>query len=543
MAAEDIQDTSVISLRVTIEDSQGTRASAPLFRNVQTQSLGDAFATVTSLDESTEIGGDGLPSKGFPTDRESQVDFVSYLNQSDVNDIFLQLYTSNTWSEKATVIGLNDNANTTITTVTATTIVGSTGTFTGFRTGDLVLTEGFNTAGNNNRVLAFASAPTSTTLTFAASTFTAETGVGTTSPRANVTVVGFEFGSAELAMVVPTSGYPYLHRASGDKDLSQLGLQEGEVIIIGGDTLVNHFGTASAITNRTWARVHQVDTTNHRIYLDESGDTLTADTGTGKRIRLYFGRCVKTPDDPTDYVDTYLQFEMPMGAYPTTPTQTQAQYSPGCVPNTLTITLPNPSGTEGAVTAAYNFVGQDFDYQNNLVSPRTLLSDKSHESTKYLSNNLLRYNRVYEPDEDGARSTFPTALASLIASSDHTIDLAAQGNKGQGQLGTVVTSKGTFTLTGNMTLYFEDFATRRLLEDATSVGQYYGWAYDNRALFMNIPRSTLAITSTNTEVGTKLQDTYSYRAHKYRAHTDTYAISFTSFPYTPNFIHAHVEST
>ena len=134
-------------------------------------------------------------------------------------------------------------------------------------------------------------------------------------------------------------------------------------------------------------------------------------------------------------------------------------------------------------------------------------------------------------------------LASLIASSDHTIDLQAQGNKGQGQLGTVVTSKGTFTLTGNMTLYFEDFATRRLLEDATSVGQYYGWAYDNRAFFMNIPRSTLAITSTNTEVGTKLQDTYSYRAHKYRAHTDTYAISFTSFPYTPNYAHTHSEQT
>ena len=163
-------------------------------------------------------------------------------------------------------------------------------------------------------------------------------------------------------------------------------------------------------------RIFQIDTTNNRIYFDESGDAIEAVTPTGtgdnaKNIRLYFGRSVKTPDNPTDYVDTFLQFEMPMGAYPATPTQTQAQYSPGCVPNTLTITLPNPSGTEGAVTAAYNFIGQDFDYQDNIVSPRTLLTDKSHESIKYLSNNLLRYNRVYQPDEDGAYSTFPRSFS------------------------------------------------------------------------------------------------------------------------------------
>ena len=240
----DIQDTSSISLRVTIEMSQGTRAAAPLFRNVQTQSLGDAFATVTSLDESTEIGGDGLPSKGFPTDRESQVDFVSYLNQSDVNDIFIQLYTSNTWTEKATVIGLNANANTTITTVTATTIVGSAGTFTNFRAGDICITEGFNSSGNNGLVFVLAADATSTTLTVpTGTTLIAETGVGTASPRANVTVVGHRFVTDNaLSVVVPSTGYPYLSRIAGSKDLSQLGLQEGEVIFIGGDDETNHKG-------------------------------------------------------------------------------------------------------------------------------------------------------------------------------------------------------------------------------------------------------------------------------------------------------------
>ena len=552
MAISDIKDTSLISLRVSVEASEGALATAPLFRNVQTQSLGDAFATVTSLDESTEIGGDGLPSKGFPTDQESAADFTSYLNQSEVNDIFLQLYTNNTWSEKATVIGINANANTTITTVTATTIVATGTTFSGFRTNDLVFLENFASAGNNGRILRVTAA-TGTTLTFASGTgLTAETNVNTASPRANVTVVGYQFGDptvstdrGQLSLVVPSTGYPYLNRVAGTKAFSQFGLQEGEVIIIGDDDSTDadeqryYFGGASG-SNQTWARVHQVDTTNNRIYLDESGDTLTAGSETGKTIRLFFGRCVKTPDDPTDYVNTYLQFEMPMGSHPGTPANTQAQYTPGAVPNTLTLTLPNPAGTEGAITAAYNFITSNFDYRDSLKT-RTLLSEQNHESNKYLSNNILRYNRIYQPDEEGARSTFPSSLASVIASSDHTIDLSTTGMKGQGRLGTFTTAKGTFSLTGNMTLYFEDFATRRLLEDATSVGHYYGWAYENRALFMNVPRSTLGITSTNTEVGTKLQDTYSYRAHKYRAHTDTYALAFTSFPYSPDYIHIHTE--
>ncbi len=167
-----------------------------------------------------------------------------------------------------------------------------------FEVGDLVFASGFTNAANNG--LKQVTGATATNLTVA-ETLVAEAAAPT---AAKLVAVGFQFATTDL-VVDMTGSLPQLTTSA--KDFAELGLVPGEFIYIGGDSAAYQFATSGM----GFARVRSIAT--NALVIDKCQEDLATDAGTGKTIRVFFGRVLKN-EVGTSIVRRTYNIERQLGA-------------------------------------------------------------------------------------------------------------------------------------------------------------------------------------------------------------------------------------
>ena len=183
-----------------------------------------------------------------------------------------------------------------------------------FLAGHLVLGQNFGVLANNG--LKVVTGSTGTTVVTSSTV-----GVEASPPAsAFLEVVGYQGASGDLVLAYSA---PVLQLTSTTLDFTTLGLNEGEWIYIGGDAAGTTFATVGATG---YARIAKGGIAAHALTFDASSFAGVADAGTGKTIRIFFGKFISNATTATAIKRRTYTLERSLG---NDGTGTQAQYVKG----------------------------------------------------------------------------------------------------------------------------------------------------------------------------------------------------------------------
>lgn len=216
------------------------------------------------------------------------------------HDDLIEAALQGTWSNKASiVVATTDTEISDLSVTTFTVAAGGTN----FKAGNLVLSTGFATQGNNNIIVPVSSS-TATTVVMPAASYSAEANpipVG-----AAIRVVGQQGASGDIAAV--TAGGNAL--TSTVLDFTTLGISVGEWIKLGGDSAGTQFATPA---NNSWALVGAIAAGRLSLSVVPSG--WTADSGTAKTIQLFYGDFVRNGTTQRSFTIERQQQDLAAPAY------------------------------------------------------------------------------------------------------------------------------------------------------------------------------------------------------------------------------------
>lgn len=324
-----------------------------------------------------------------------------------------------------------------------------------FKTGALVLISGMPTAGNNK--LATLLSSTATALTFASSTFTAESAaipVG-----AAVRVVGFQGTSGDIAAT--TTGGNAL--TSTTLDFTTFGLAVGERVLVGDrDAAGTSFATAAC---NGWCRISAIAA--HRLSFDDVPTGFTADTGTGKTISVFAGDMVTNGTAQT---------------WKTIEVQQQG------------IAAPVYEYYRGALVSKVS-VSVEAQKVATIKASHVALSWASSTSRASGASDTIApaYGVLNAATNVGRLFIGATAIGGVnpVTKMSVDIDNNSQGQAAVGSLGFVGVQDGEFSVTGSLTTYFGDDSYRVAANSnaISGVSTRLGRADGNReAIGLEIPK-------------------------------------------------------
>jgi hypothetical protein len=447
-------DSNATGLAYAREASLGVLPTTPVWIPLEPNSYGDFGGEITTVARNP-INLGRQRKKGVITDNDANGDFETDLTQTNMQDL-LQVFMFAAARTK------DDLA---VATTTATTFnVGGGGT--GYRANDLVFGKGFAQA-LNNRVHVVASA-TASTITTGATAAIDTTG--------QITRVGHQFATGDLAVNVAGT-WPAL--TSTTKNLTELGLIPGEWIWVGGDLAAEQFANAA---NNGMACVKSVAA--NRIEFHKTRATWVADAGTGKTIRLYFGRVIKNEVGPL-IVRQSLQFERQLGAPDDAfPTNIQSEYLVGSVANELEMTI----NTADKITMSLGFVAQNNEQRTateNIKSgtrPALVEGDAYNTSTDIKRIRLSSYV---------TGQTAPAPLFAFLQDVSVTINNNVTPNKAVGVIGAFELTAGTFEVSASLNAYFASIEAARLVRQNADTTLDIFAARANAGYAIDFPMLTL----------------------------------------------------
>lgn len=428
-------DSNVSGLRVAEELGViGVLTGSEVWTAYEPNEYSDFGAEVATVSRNP-INPDRQRKKGTKTDVDATFGFNSDFTQTNMQDI-LQGFLFADFLPKGEEVP---------TQATGTTDLFDLASTTGFFVGSLVFVTGFVNAANNGLHVVSA-VVADTTIAVIASTLVTETPPA----GANIVVVGFDFAAGDLDVTIPGGGALPQYTATA-KDLTQLGLNVGEFIFVGGDTAARAFtnvdGSANEVNNG-WKRVRSI--VAGIIEIDKSDYTMTVEASTTETIRVFFGRVLKNQTG-TDIKRRTYQAERQMGAPDDAlPTQIQAQYEKGGLANEFTWNVPR----NDKVTCDLAFLALDEDRIDGPTAlkagTRPVLSSESPFNT---STDLKR--SALTPVESGIENSVP--LAGFLDEVTLAINNQGSPNKALGVTGAFDMSIGDFEVSGDITGYFTTF--------------------------------------------------------------------------------------
>lgn len=345
--------------------------------------------------------------------------------------------------------------------VTAVTATGYTADETGFVAGTLVMASGFAVLGNNG--LKTVTGTTSGEITVAG--LTAEAGPLT---GARVVSVGRVAASGDIVIDM-SQDYPAF--TSTALDFTTLGLIPGEWIYVGGDNADTFFASAG---NNGFKRIRSVAA--HRLEIDQSTDTMTADPGTDLTIALYFGRVLKNELGDLIVRRSY-NLERLVGAPETTqPTQVQSEYLVGAVASEFTMNVE----TADKINVDMSFIAIDNAQRTAVqgLKPGTRVvvkeADAYNTSTDFSSIRLS----IITP---GVAN--PTPLFGYVTDFTLSINNNLTVNKAIGVIGGFDVTAGTFEVSAEANAYFSTVEAVQAVRDNENV-QFFGAIAKNNAGFV-----------------------------------------------------------
>jgi len=449
-------DSNVTGLSYAKETSLGVLPVTPVWVPLEPNGYDDFGGELTTIARNP-INPGRQRKKGVVTDLDASGGFETDLTQTNMQEplesfMFAQLRKK------------SDLAVTTVTASSDTYTVAALGA--GFFANDLLFGKDF--AQNANNGVHLVASSTGTTVVVGDGTVNDTTG--------NITRVGHQFASADVSIDV-SGDWPAL--VSVAKNLTQLGLIPGEWIYIGGDLTAEKFAGAA---NNGWACVKSVAT--NRIEFHKTEAVMTTDAGTGKTIRVFFGRVLKN-EVGANIVRTTLQLERQLGAPDDSNLSAiQSEYLVGAVANELEMNI----NTADKVTLSLGFIATDNEQRTATDGLKTGTRPSVVESDAFnTSTDVKRIKLSSYVDGDAA----PAPLFAYVQELSLTINNNCEPNKAIGKLGAFDVTAGTFEVTANLTAYFADIEAVQLVRENADTTLDFQLVKDNAGIAFDLPMLTL----------------------------------------------------
>lgn len=427
----DLQSTNRTKLSKVREVTFGTTPASPAFKEIRntSSSLNANPQTVVSNEirydrQLTDLILVGVQAGG---DINGEISFEAF--DDDFEEALQGTWSNNPYIEVLT-------SDTQISDVATAILTVASALGTPFKTGMLALMSGFTTSANNK--LARVSSSTSTSITFPASTFTAQAVVNV---GAAARVVGFEGASGDI-VATTTSGNAL---TSTSLDFTTLGLAIGDWIKIGDGSAGNSFAT-SALNG--WCRVSAIAAT--RLSLDVVPTGWTADAGTGKTIRAFFGDRLRNGSTKrSNSIERQYLDHSPV-AY---------EVLTGMTLNTMAITL----GAQAVVTIANSYIGKTASISTTRTSGATDVAAPTYEVINTSSD-------IADISIDGVTVSGPNFVMAATLSINNNL----RSQNAIGSLGAIGIGNGEFNASlSSLQTYFGD----KSLYDKVLANTNFGFSF------------------------------------------------------------------
>lgn len=457
-------DSNVTGLRYAEEASIGVLPGSPVWTPLEPNSYDD-FGGETTLVARNPINPSRQRKKGVITDLDATGGFPTDLTQRNLQDL-LQGFVFADFRRKGEEVVTAVDVDTTNPDEYE---VAST---TGFLVGSLIQGRNFTNAANNavNEVTALVS---DVSVEVADGQLVDEASPPAT---AQITVVG-HVGAAGDIDVDASLTLPAI--TSTTLDFTTLGLIPGEWIFIGGDVAAEAFTNAA---NNGPKRIRSIAA--NRIEFDKSDLAMITEASTTETIHLYFGRVLKNELGSLIKRRTY-QFERELGAPESTqPTQIQAEYIEGAVPNVITLNIP----TAAILTASLTFLGID----SSTIDGPTALKSGTRPSIEEADafNTSSDFSRI-KLAQVVAGNEAPDPLFAFAQEISITVDNTLSANKAVGTLGSFDVTAGTLTIGGSITAYFSDVAAVNAVRNNVDITLDAFIVKDNAGIVVDLPMIAL----------------------------------------------------
>lgn len=312
------------------------------------------------------------------------------------------------------------------------------------------------------------------------------------SDATTLTVTAVVSGVTGNSIVVTTDGanasWPSGTLTGGTgRSFKEFGLIPGEWICVGGDGTDQSFATAA---NNGLKRVRIIE--NDALTFDKSTTAMVTDTGTGKTIRIFFGRVIKNELGDLVVRRSY-QLERSLGAPDTAqPTQIQSEYLTGSIPNEFSMTVQQAD----KVTASLSFMSRDHETRTGVEGFKagerpTLVDADAFNSTSHVARISLA---VVDPANEA-----PTDLFAFIMDMTLSINNNVTANKAIKFLGAFDNTAGTFEVSAELNAYFADVAAIATVRDNADVTLDLTLAQANKGITLDLPLVSLGNALANVE--------------------------------------------
>lgn len=501
-------DSNITGLSYAEEECLGVLPIPTVWRGLEPNSYSDFGGAIETVAR-TPIDPSRQNKKGTISDMNANSGFNTDLTQSNMTD-FMQGFFFADAREPLTTKPINGGAPVVITSVDNSTkrYIASSG-LDDFEVGMLVLAKGFGEPANNGLKVVTGSD--------SAYVEVSDTGLEdevSPSVDASLECVGFEFEEDDLVMAV-SSGLVSLTSTIYDFSANDY-LFPGLWIYIGGDDADASFATGGS----GFARIRSIE--KNRILLDEVTWSAVADNGTGKAIQIWLPKTIKNEDDPSLIKRRSYQFERTLGKGPT---DTQAEYVVGCIPNEFSVSIPSAD----KITADLGFVALDEETRSGESGDKIKAGTRIPalgEDAFNTSNNVVSLRMsLYDP-----LTSYPKGLFAYVTEANVSINNGATPQKAVGILGSLDVSSGNFEVSGSATAYFVDVEAKRAVRQNADVSFHVIVAHSGRGIIFDVPLVGLGASALAVDKDAPI--TIPIEANAAQNHMG-YTASYSDFSYLP----------
>lgn len=485
-------NTNKEALAYSIEATPGNLAGSPVWKSTEFNAVPGWGASIEKVSRNP-ISKLRQRQKGTVVDVNSAFAVETDLTMESVND-FMDGFFFSKFRGQAVFVPTAVGASAYTVPIGGPTLVAGT----------LVFARGFTNAANNGLKVVGAG---STTTTIAVTGLVVES--PTAAQNATVEVCGVQGASADIT--VNAGG----NLTSTTLNFTTLGLIPGQVCYLGDTGAAFQFATAA---DRGWFRIKTVAA--NLLTIDKKSTTWAADTGTGKTIRIFFGRFLSNVSvDDANYQEKTYQFEMAFKNLAVAAGNDEWQYAKGNYCNELKISVPLTS----KVTASFGFVGFDTPPPSTSRAANAATPIQPVEKTLINTVSDTARLRITNVDESG--------LSSYIKSATLMIRNGASAEKAVGTLGAVGMNFGNFEAEVEMEALFTQSETITAIRDNRNVTWDMGFKNADGGLFFDIPTAQIE----GGDLSLPVNETVKI-GEKIVAVQDAvlgYSMSCSTFPYIP----------
>lgn len=265
------------------------------------------------------------------------------------------------------------------------------------------------------------------------------------------------------------------------RDLTTLGLIPGEFVFLGSDETGTSFATDAC---NGFCRIYSV--ASDVITFDKTQFAMEDDAGTGKTIRLYFGRVIKNEADPQLQIRRGVQIERTLGAPDDAqPTQIQAEYLVRSLANVLKIDLK----TADIVRVEMDFLSNTSEFRTGAEGVKAGTRPDIDESDAFNTTSDVSLTKVCLVT-DG--NSCPDPLFSFFTDLQIELKNNVKQNKAIKVLGAFDSTPGFFQVSASLTAYFTDVSEMQAVIDNESVTVECHMVKFNKGVSIDLPLVVLS---------------------------------------------------